>query len=224
MLKRVSARICAACARASRDPATVKLVAVTKGHDVAEIKREILANGHTVLGENRVQEWRGKHAILSKEALTVEWHMLGNLQRNKVKYCLPFSLIHSLNSAKLADELERVGQKKGHTFRTLVEVNVAGEASKRGAGLDEAERLVDYARTLNNVQVEGLMAMAPYNDDPEASRPIFVKLHTLRDRLMLRELSMGMSGDFEVAVEEGATIIRVGSAIFSSPSEEMVRG
>lgn len=230
MLIDIQTRIEAACRRAGRDPGEVKLVAVTKGHDVEEIEREVLNKGHGVLGENRVQEWRDKAAAFDemgaddKLGISIEWHMLGNLQRNKVKYCTPFALIHSLNSVRLADELERQGEKRDHVFRALVEVNVADEDSKRGAGLEEAERLVEYARGLEHVEVKGLMAMAPYADNPEASRPTFVKLHTLRDRLKLEELSMGMSGDFEVAIEEGATIVRIGTAVFAPEPKTARKG
>lgn len=224
MLKDVQERIEAACRRAGRDPNDVKLIAVTKGHDVEEIEREVLDKGHCILGENRVQEWRDKAAAFDEADVDIEWHMLGNLQRNKVKYCMPFALIHSLNSVRLADELERQGEKRDHIFRALVEVNVADEDSKRGAGLEEAERLVDYARGLEHVDVKGLMAIAPYSDNPEASRPTFVKLHTLRDRLKLEELSMGMSGDFEVAIEEGATMVRIGTAVFAPAPEAARKG
>ena len=146
----------------------------------------------------------------------VEWHFIGNLQRNKVKYCLPFELIHSVNSLRLIDELQRIGESKDHVFKILLELNVAGEVSKQGAALADLEQLVDHARKQPNVALKGLMTMAPFSDDPEAARPYFEKLHTIRDRLMLDELSMGMSGDFEVAIEEGATIIRVGSALFKA--------
>lgn len=212
MLAIVKERIVSACKRVGRDPAEVKLVAVTKGHSVAEIKQQITGHGHLVLGENRVQEWRDK----APELANTEWHMIGNLQRNKVKYCRPFQLIHSLNSVRLADELQRHGEQHDHTFRVLVEVNVAGEQSKQGIDPASAEDLVYYAQNLHNVQVDGLMTIAPYSHNPESARRVFVKLHTLCDKLKLRELSMGMSGDFEVAIEEGATIIRVGSAIFST--------
>lgn len=208
--EQVSARIAAACARAGRDPREVTLVAVTKGRSLEEIARAVLAHGHTVLGESRIQEWRDKAAALSG----VEWHFIGNLQRNKVKYCRPFTLIHSLNSQRLADELSRYALRHGHTFRVLLEVNVAGEASKQGAPLAQALELAEYVRELPGVALEGLMTMAPYSDTPEDSRPIFQKLRELRDRLGLVHLSMGMSGDFEVAIEEGATLVRIGSALF----------
>jgi pyridoxal phosphate enzyme (YggS family) len=219
MLNVIRERIHRACERAGRDPATVTLVAVTKGHGTQEIQDAVLRHQHRVLGESRVQEWRDKHEALPD----VEWHFIGNLQTNKVKYCLPFHTIHSLNSARLADALEGHGAKKDHVFKVMVEVNVAGEESKQGAGLSEAADLVRYAQSLAHVQVRGLMTIAPYGEDPEAARPIFRKLRELRDRLGLDELSMGMSGDFEVAIEEGATFIRVGSALFKTSTHSKGR-
>jgi PLP dependent protein len=211
MFLEVQERIIKTCEQAGRKPSEVKLVAVTKGHTVAEIEQEILQHGHRILGENRIQEWRDKAPHLDN----VEWHLIGNLQRNKVKYCLPFRLIHSLNSERLADELQSFGLKKNHVFSVLVEVNVAGEKQKMGIPLNQAEALVYYAQTLPNLNVEGLMTVAPYSDTPDTARPYFVQLRQLRDKLGLRELSMGMSGDFEVAIWEGATIVRIGSALFS---------
>lgn len=190
----------------------MKLIAVTKGREPAEIERRLLRHGCRTLGENRIQEWRAKADSLAGEG--IEWHFIGNLQRNKVKYCLPFHTIHSLNSMRLADELQRQGARLDHVFRVLVEVNVAGEQSKRGAPAEWAERLVEYARALPNLEVTGLMTIAPYVHDPELTRPVFSGLRKLRDKLALVDLSMGMSSDFEVAIEEGATIVRVGSALF----------
>ncbi len=132
-----------------------------------------------------------------------------------MKYCKGFFLIHSLNSTRLADALEQFGARQGHVFQTLVEVNVAGELSKQGTALTEAEALVTYAHKLRHVTVQGLMAIAPYSEDPEDARKFFKILRNLRDKLGLKELSIGMSGDFEVAIEEGATIVRVGSALFT---------
>jgi pyridoxal phosphate enzyme (YggS family) len=212
VLGEVNGRIAAACRRAGRDPGEVKLVAVTKGHDAGEIERMLIAEGCRALGESRIQEWRAKADRLA--GFDIEWHMIGNLQRNKVKYCRSFHTIHSLNSPALADELQRQGERAGHRFRVLVEVNVAGEESKRGAGLDEADGLVEYSRALPNLEVAGLMAIAPWYDDPERARPAFAGLRRLRDKLGLVDLSMGMSNDFEVAVEEGATMVRVGTALF----------
>ncbi len=210
MFLEVQEKIAKTCEQAGRDSSEVKLVAVTKGHSVAEIDKEILQHGHRILGENRIQEWREKADQLEN----IEWHLIGNLQRNKVKYCLPFSLIHSLNSARLADELQDFGAKKNHVFKVLVEVNVAGEEQKMGVSLEQAEALVQYTQTLPNVQVEGLMTVAPYSDTPDTARPYFAQLRQLRDKLSLRELSVGMSGDFEVAIWEGATLVRIGSALF----------
>ncbi len=211
MFEEVQERIERACARAGRDPAEVKLVAVTKGHTPEEIREHVLRHGHRVLGENRVQEWQDKADALEN----AEWHFIGNLQRNKVKYCEGFALIHSLNSQRLADELQKQGKKLEHTFRALVEVNVAGEESKQGIEVAAAEDLVHYASSLSFVKVEGLMTIAPYGDPPEQTRKYFIKLRELRDKLGLTALSMGMSGDFEVAVEEGATLLRIGSALFT---------
>ena len=210
MLKEVQARITQACERAGRDPAEVTLVAVTKGHDVGEIERVVLGHGHRALGENRVQEWRDKAKVFKD----VEWHFVGNLQTNKVKYCTPFSVIHSLNSTRLADAMQTQGERREHVYRVMVEVNVAGERSKQGAALAEAEALVRHAQGLSRIEVLGLMTIAPYSDDPEDARPVFRALRELRDKLGVKHLSMGMSGDFEVAVEEGATFVRVGSALF----------
>ncbi len=209
MLK-VQERILQACERAGRDPAEVTLVAITKGHDPRDIERVVLEHGHRVLGENRVQEWRDKAEVLEN----IEWHFIGNLQTNKVKYCTPFSVIHSLNSVRLADAMQTQGERREHVFRVMVEVNVAGEASKQGAAADEAEALVAHARGLSQVEVLGLMTIAPYSDRPEDARPVFRALRDLRDKLGLKDLSMGMSGDFEVAIEEGATFVRIGSALF----------
>lgn len=211
-LESIKTRITLACERAGRNPDDVQLVAVTKNHSSEEIKDVVLKHGHIHLGENRIQEWRGKFDELNDNS--VIWHMIGSLQRNKVKYCRPFSLIHSLNSERLADELHKHGEKHNHVFKCLVEVNVAAEDSKLGTSAEQAESLVAYAQSLDFVAVEGLMTMAPQVNDPEEVRPVFRNLRNLRDRLALRELSMGMSGDFEIAVEEGATIVRVGSAIF----------
>ena len=209
-IEEVRERLERACLRAGRDPAEVTLIAVTKGRDAAAIRDHVLSHGHAVLGESRIQEWRGKEAELTG----AEWHLIGSLQTNKVKYCRPFHTLHSLNSERLADALEAHGARHDHTFRVLLEVNVAGEANKQGVALKDAEALVRYAQSLPHLDLAGVMTIAPYADDPEAARPIFRALRGLRDRLALKELSMGMSGDFVVAAEEGATYVRVGSALF----------
>lgn len=211
MLPEVLHRIEAACARAGRDPSGVTLVAITKGHDVEEIRRRVLAHGHRILGENRVQEWRAKAEALGQE---VEWHLVGHLQRNKVKLVAGVELIHSLDSERLADALEAEGARRDVVFRTLLQVNVSGETRKYGVAPAEAPALARHVASLGHVTLEGLMTMAPYSDDPESSRPHFRALRRLGDTLAVPGLSMGMSGDFEVAVEEGATWVRVGSALF----------
>jgi hypothetical protein len=210
----IQQRINAACARANRKPDEVTLVSVSKGHTVAEIDNAILQHGHPVLGENRVQEWQDKADALADRAVT--WHFIGNLQSNKVKYCTDFAVIHSLNSRKLADKMQQQGEKRQHVYPVMVEVNVAAEDSKQGANLEDARTLVRHAQNLEHVSVLGLMTIAPYSDDPETARPFFARLRELRDELGLTELSMGMSGDFEVAIEEGATYVRIGSALFDT--------
>lgn len=211
MLPDVRQRMDAACARVGRDPAGVTLVAVTKGHEIAEIRERVLAHGHRILGENRVQEWRAKAAALGPG---IEWHLIGHLQRNKVKLVTDAALIHSLDSERLADALEAEGGRRNLAFRVLMQVNVAGELSKHGVSVGDAPALAGHVQSLDHVELAGLMTMAPYADAPEASRQVFRSLRRLGDNLGLPRLSMGMSGDFEVAIEEGATWVRVGSALF----------
>lgn len=208
-----------AAKRAGRDPASVALVAVTKTVGPERV-REAVAAGAAVLGENRVQEAREKIELLGPIA---RWHLIGTLQKNKAKYAVRlFDLIHSVDSVELARELDRQAARTGKVQDVLIEVNIAGEASKTGAAHRDAAALVREAAALPNIRVLGLMAVPPYAEDPEASRPYFRRLRDLRDAIIketdpemsLRELSMGMSGDFEVAVEEGATLVRVGTAIF----------
>lgn len=211
-------RIGAACRRVGRDPASVRLVAVTKGRPADEIRRRVLSEGLLDLGENRVQEWRDKAAALPRE---VRWHFVGSLQRNKVKYLADagVSLVHSLNSRRLADAMDQQGARRGHRFRALIEVDVAGEETKQGIAPSDAGRLLDHCRPLEHLEVVGLMAMAPFSQDPEDARPVFASLRALCDRLELPEASMGMSGDLEVAVEEGATLVRVGTSLFEDAGE-----
>ncbi len=193
----------------------MRLVAVTKGRSPDEV-RALVAAGQRVLGENRVQDWRAAADALAEPSL--EWHLIGHLQRNKVRFCRPFALIHSLDSERLALALEAEGAKHDHVFRTLVQVNVAGEARKYGVAPADTAALLARLRQLEHVSIEGLMTMAPYDEDPERARPVFRDLRTIATELGLTELSMGMSGDFEVAVEEGATVVRVGSALFDVPA------
>lgn len=213
-LAAVRARLEEACRSAGRDPSEVRLVVVTKGRDAAAVEREVLRHGHRELGENKVQEWRDKAAALPGD---VRWHFVGHLQRNKVKYLAEggVALVHSLDSARLADAMDAQGRRREHDFHALIEVNVSGEASKEGVDPAEVEGLLAHVARLEHVRAEGLMTMAPHTPDPERARPVFRRLRELRDRFGLRELSMGMSNDLEVAVSEGATIVRVGTSVFA---------
>jgi pyridoxal phosphate enzyme (YggS family) len=205
-------RIAMAAQRAGRDPAAVTIVAVTKGHPL-EVAREAAAQGLLNLGENRVQE-----ALAKQEAWPdspVRWHLVGHLQRNKVRHAAGrFALIHSLDSVRLADALEQEAGKRGIRQDVLVEVNVAREPQKTGALPHEVEALVRHARGLSHLNVRGLMTMAPLTGDAGLIRAVFSGLRELSDRLGLTELSMGMSNDFEIAVEEGATMVRLGTVLF----------
>jgi len=212
-------RIAAAAKRANRDPLSVRLVTVTKTVSIEGI-REALASGAEILGENRVQEAKEKIEQLGSSA---GWHLIGHLQTNKAKYAVKlFDLIHSVDTLELAAEIDKQAAKIGKLQDVLIEVSIAGEAAKAGVALDDAVNLVKRAALLKNIRIKGLMTMPPYSDDPEKSRPYFKKLKELSaiiDRenipgVSMAELSMGMSGDFEVAIEEGATLVRVGTAIF----------
>jgi pyridoxal phosphate enzyme (YggS family) len=212
-------RIAAAAKRVNRDPASVKLVTVTKTVSIEGI-REALLSGATILGENRVQEAKEKIEQLGQVA---SWHLIGHLQTNKAKYAVKlFDLIHSVDNLELAAEIDKQAAKLGKVQDVLVEVSIAGEAAKAGVGMGDAASLVRQAATLRNIRIKGLMTMPPYSDNPEASRPYFRKLKELSSSIekenlpgvSMAELSMGMSGDFEVAIEEGATLVRVGTAIF----------
>ena len=218
-LRTVQDRIAAAAKRAGRDPLSIKLVVVTKTIDIDRI-REAVSVGATVLGENRVQEARDK---IEKLGSVASWHLLGRLQANKVKYAVRlFDLIHSVDSIGLAREIDRQAAKIGKKQDVLVEVNIAGEAAKAGVPADDAAALIREAAKFPNIRVLGLMTMPPFTENPEDSRPYFRKLRELADAIIkedipdasMEALSMGMSGDFEVAVEEGATMVRVGTAIF----------
>jgi len=217
---RVRARIAEAALRSGRRPESVVLVGVTKTVGVDRI-RELVASGVRVLGENRVQEARTK----VPEIPGVAWHLIGSLQRNKVKDALRwFTLIHSVDSLGLAEEISRRGAEQGGSgpAEVLIQVNVSEETQKHGVPLEEAGRLVAQVRELPGVRVRGLMGMAPLVDRPEEARPFFRRLREVRDRVRealpdagVEDLSMGMTDDFEVAIEEGATLIRVGRALFA---------
>jgi pyridoxal phosphate enzyme (YggS family) len=213
MLADVRDRIERACARAGRDPGEVRLVAITKGHDAEAVRAAVLDHGHRVLGESRVQEWRSKAEALGPD---VEWHLVGHLQTNKVRYCRTFALLHGVDSARLVDALEADGERHGHVFPVLLQVNVSGESAKHGIDPTGLADLVARVHDAPHVRLEGLMTMAPYDADPERARPVFRTLRTLAERHADGRTSMGMSGDFEVAIEEGATWVRVGSALFAT--------
>ncbi len=217
-LKAVRQRIEAAMAKSGRvDP--VLLVAVTKNHPVTAVE-EVAALGVTAVGENRVQEAKEKIATYSGPNL--DWHLIGHLQVNKVRQAVPlFTLIHSVDSQKVLDEINRIAEKCGKVQDILLQVNVAREESKSGMTVEEYPTLREYAKTLSHVRVCGLMCMAPFFDDPEEARPIFKVANALFEDMkgyfepgQIRYLSMGMTHDFEIALEEGANIIRVGTAIF----------
>ena len=212
-------KIFRAAVRAKRDPAGIRIVAVSKTVN-SERVIEAYNAGIDTFGESYAQEFRNKYLtvdpILGRK---VKWHFVGRIQRNKVKYIVgKVELIHSLDNIKVADEMNRRAEKLGITVQALIEVN-AGEESKGGVNFGDVKGFLESLRPFHNVEIEGLMIMAPYFDEAEMSRPYFKKLRELRDGLKkdfpkLIQLSMGMSADFEIAVEEGSTIVRIGTAIF----------
>ncbi len=226
-LAEIREQVAAACEHAAKQPADITILAATKGRSVAEVT-EAVAAGITDIGENYVQELLAKKQHLDGAGHTeVTWHAIGHLQRNKVKYVVPFCrLIHSLDSLRLAQEISRRAGQVGCTQPVLIEVNVSGEDTKFGTNVDQVAELATQVVDLDNVELQGLMTMPPYSDNPEDSRPQFQKLRALAEQLVdqglpaeaMRHLSMGMSGDYGVAVEEGATIVRVGTALFGPRS------
>ncbi|MCH8993538.1 MAG: YggS family pyridoxal phosphate-dependent enzyme [Chloroflexi bacterium] len=216
-LAQVRERMAAACARAGRAPNEVTLVGVSKGFP-AEAVAEAHAAGLRDLGENRVREAAGKIELLAARGVRPRWHLIGHLQRNKAKTAVElFGIIHSVDSVRLAQALSR---RAHESVPILLEVNVAQEAGKFGFAPEEVTSALSTIEALPNLDVRGLMTVAPLTDDPERVRPVFRRLRELRDAHGLQELSMGMTGDFEVAIEEGATLIRVGRAIFGPRREE----
>ncbi|MBI3962817.1 MAG: YggS family pyridoxal phosphate-dependent enzyme [Deinococcus sp.] len=209
-LARLRARIASACQHVGRDPSSVRLVAVTKGQPAALAQAAVDA-GILDLGENRIQEALAKIPLVSG----ARWHLIGHLQRNKVKHLAPFVLIHSVDSVRLAQALTEQAQALGRSIAVLVQVNVSGESSKFGVSWEEAPDLLGWVRRLEGLALQGLMTIAPLGD-AEAARPYFHRLAQLARSEGLEELSMGMSGDFAVAIEEGATVIRVGTALFGA--------
>jgi pyridoxal phosphate enzyme (YggS family) len=216
-LERVKQEMAAAAARASRSIDEIDLVAVSKKQDAEKI-RAVEDAGQLLFGESRVQEARAKIPLLPAR---LRWHFIGHLQKNKIRHALPlFELFHGIDSLALAQEMDRIAADDGLRPRALLEVNVSGEASKHGFAPEDLRRNLETVLSLGRLSIEGLMTMAPVAPEAEASRKYFAALCELRDRLegefnvRLPELSMGMSSDFPVAIEEGATLVRVGSAIF----------
>lgn len=219
-LQSVKERIENAARACGRDPETVRLVAVSKTIPTDRVKQAIQA-GVTILGENYVQEARAKFNDLA--IYPASWHFIGHLQSNKAKYAVRlFDLIHSVDKLKLAREIDKQANKINKIQEILIQVNISEEASKSGVDVEDAHNLIKDISLLENLSVKGLMTMPPYFNEPEKVRPYFSALRGLRDHLeqqdlfnvTLSELSMGMTGDFEVAIQEGATLVRIGTAIF----------
>lgn len=209
-------RIKQAAERSGRDPNEIKLVAVTKTHPAATL-REVLKLKLNVFGENKVQEAETKIAEIGRDA--AEWHLIGHLQSNKARKAVQlFDVIESLDSLELAQRLERICEEEGRDeLEVFIQVDLAGESTKSGVNETELEPLIEYLTTCKRLKLKGLMIVPPYDDDVETTRPYFRKLRVIRDKLLPDgELSMGMSHDFEVAIEEGATLVRVGTAIFGT--------
>ncbi len=220
-LKSVTQRIAKCCDKTGKPVSDVKLVCVTKSVDIERI-RAALGLGVAILGENRVQEAVAKYRLLSAKA---EWHLIGHLQTNKVKDAVGiFNLIHSVDSIRLAAEIDKEARKAGKVQDALIEVNVSEEPAKYGVRPADLPIIIKEIIVYNNISIKGLMAMAPETYDPEKARPYFCRLRQLRDEIVkskicpleLGTLSMGMSGDFEVAIEEGSNMVRIGRAIFGS--------
>ena len=218
--QQVRERVRKACERIGRDPQGVRLIAVSKTFDVARV-REVLEAGISDIGENFVQELRDKRAELNNP--DIRWHFVGHLQSNKVKYIADFiSLIHSTDHRSVAEEIDKRGARIGRLIDVLVEVNTTGERTKFGVLPESTIEFVKSLAHLRNLRVRGLMTMGPFLPDPEDSRPAFRTLREFRDEVRnagienveMTELSMGMTNDFEVAIEEGATMVRIGTAIF----------
>ncbi len=217
-LKQVEQRIREACARSGRRREDVRLIVVSKTKPVSMIE-EVIRLGIRDFGENKPQELRDKYDVLPKD---LRWHMIGNLQRNKIKYVVGRAvMIHSIGSEELALAVDRECEKKGMVMPCLVEVNMAHEESKGGIAPEEAPAFVRSISALKHLKIEGLMTVAPYVENPGENRGYFRALRNLAvdigsqniDNISMRHLSMGMTGDFEIAIEEGATMIRIGSGI-----------
>ena len=218
-LAAVLENVAQAARKTGRTPDDIELVAVSKTHSPDAI-REAADAGQVLFGESRVQEAKAKIPLLPAK---LRWHFIGHLQKNKIRAALPsFELFHSVESLELAQQIQRIADDEGQRPKVLLEVNIAGEGTKFGFKPEILESQMEELVALDRLEIAGLMAMAPLAPEPEHSRPYFVQLRELRERLEreggvgLPHLSMGMSGDYAVAVEEGATLVRVGSAIFGT--------
>ena len=216
-LELVQSRIAAALEKAGRSPADVQLIAVSKKQDAEKVRAAFDA-GQPIFGESKVQEARAKIPLLPS---AVRWHFIGHLQKNKIRHALPlFDMFHSVDSLALAQDMERIADEEGVRPRVLLEVNVAGEGSKFGFAPAKLKEEMEALLALGRLEIEGLMTIPPFAPEAEDSRRYFVQLRELRDELEQRfamrlpQLSMGMSNDYHVAIEEGATFVRVGTAIF----------
>ena len=220
-LRNVKAKIAAACERANRNPEDVLLVAVSKTKPLSDVEELIKCNQQD-FGENKVQELVDKYENVST---SVNWHLIGHLQTNKVKYIVDKAcLIHSVDSVHLAKEIEKEAAKKGVIAKILIQVNIAKEDTKFGISEEDIYDLIDEIKNFEHIQIEGLMTIAPFVENPEKNRVHFRNLHQLSldikskniDNVNMNVLSMGMTNDYEVAIEEGATIVRVGTGIFGA--------
>ena len=220
-LNTVNARIAAAAVATGRAPTDIRLIAVSKKFGLAHVEAAVAAGLHD-LGENKVQEALQKQAATT--TLRINWHLIGHLQSNKARRAAAFDWIHSVNSVELLRRLDRAAANCGRSPHLLIQVDLAGEATKHGAPEAEVRRILDAATACRSVEVRGLMVLPPWSENPETTRPYFRRLRQLRDELQaarpdrspLDQLSMGMSHDLEVAVEEGATMVRVGTALFGA--------
>ncbi len=220
-LERVQHHVAAAAEKSGRTADAVELIAVSKTHPAEKVE-EAVAAGQTLFGESRVQEARAKIPLLPSR---LRWHFIGHLQKNKIRHALPlFEMFHGIDSLALAQDMQRIAEEEGKQPRVLLEVNVAGEASKHGFAPEAVRRDLESILSLGRLQLEGLMTIPPLAPEAEMTRRYFIALRELRDRLeaefdlRLPQLSMGMSGDYEIAIEEGATLVRVGTAIFGERS------
>ena len=227
-LETVESNICRACSKSKRNREEVTLIAVSKTKPVEDLK-EAYACGIRYFGENKVQEIMDKYPQMPAD---VKWHMIGHLQTNKVKYIVDkVYLIHSVDSLKLAQEISRQAEKKNIVVSVLIEVNVAGEETKFGIAPEEAETIIRDMAALPGILIRGLMTIAPYTDNPEDNRQYFTRLKQLSvdiaekniDNVNMDVLSMGMTGDYAVAIEEGAAFVRIGTGIFGERESGLLR-